>query len=73
MKRFACWTLALLLFYVLSSGPALLLVQKPAWRLLELDTIYWPLYEAMMTPAYTLLGPYWKLWQDPDLNPLIPG
>ena len=66
------WIVASPLIYVLSSGPALLLNRTPAWPVLKV--IYWPLKKAVpTTPGYKILLPYWDLWHDREMNPLIPG
>jgi len=68
------WVGAVLVVYVLGSGPALLLEGTPTWDALRLDKVYWPLSRLVLTPAYRILLPYWDLWHDDrDTNPLIPG
>lgn len=68
------WGIGLLLLYVLSSGPALLLRRTTAWDTLKLDVVYWPMSRLLLTPAYKIILPYWDLWHsDRDTNPLIPG
>ena len=74
MKRLrpVLWVMALLIAYILSSGPAMLVHRTSAWRVL--GTIYRPLsYLDAYTPAKHFLIPYWKLWIDPDDNPLYFG
>jgi len=66
------WTVAALVFYALSSGPAMCLKRTPLWSLL--DIFYLPLsYLCAYTPASKFLIPYWNLWIDQDENPLFLG
>ena len=64
MKRvgtFIFWFLGLLVFYMLSSGPAILVYHTRLFRVIEI--LYTPLtYFATYTTAYRVLLPYWRLW-----------
>lgn len=62
------WSVGLLVLYVLSSGPALLLRRTAAWDTLNLDVVYWPVSRLILTPAsqtFCLIGTCgslsWKL------------
>jgi hypothetical protein len=63
---FILWPLLVVMLYVLSSGPALLLNEK---RILtdKVFVIYWPLEWAYFhTPLKMPFGMYWHLWR-PEL------
>lgn len=60
-----CWLGVLLLLYVLSSGPVVMVVTKnhggPVWWVIGI--IYQPLrWAAEKTPLAKPLGMYWHLW-----------
>lgn len=57
------WFFALLLVYVLSSGPAILVYHTRLFHFIIF--VYTPLtYFASYTPAYKVLMPYWQFWMD---------
>lgn len=66
------WVVVLPLIYILSSGPALFLNRTPAWK--PMNVIYWPLRQLVPTTfGLKVLLPYWDIWHDREMNPLIPG
>ncbi len=70
-RSFLLWLPIALFLYVASSGPALLLFESPAWKVVEL--IYWPLGQATrFAPVDVVLRPYWFMFLESDANPLYP-
>jgi hypothetical protein len=60
----ACWIGGAALLYVLSSGPAQLLSETPAWKVLF--PVYLPLkLAASHSPARRVMYPYWRLFCRP--------